>query len=82
MNKVLKDLPFTIAYLDDINIYSKTAREHLNHVQQVFYKLCDAELSMKLSKCHFFAREIQYLGHVLSNACMKPLPSEKQHLLN
>ena len=29
MNRVLKDLPFAIAYLDDIIIYSKTAEEHL-----------------------------------------------------
>ena len=32
MDKVLKDLSFTIAYLDDIIIYSKTAEEHLNHL--------------------------------------------------
>ena len=32
MNKVLKDLPFTIAYLDDIIIYSKTTEEHLGHL--------------------------------------------------
>ena len=55
MNKVLKDLLFAIAYLDDIIIYSKTAKEHLNYLQQVFHKLCNAELTMKLSKCHFFA---------------------------
>ena len=29
MNKVLKDLPFTIAYLDDIIIYSKNYRRTL-----------------------------------------------------
>ena len=50
MNKVLKDIPFTIAYLDDIIIYSKSAEEHLDHLQQVFCKLHDAELTMKLSK--------------------------------
>ena len=75
MNKVLKDLPFAIAYLDDIIIYSKTA-EHLNHIQQVFYKPYNAELTLKLSKCHFFAKEIQYLVHVLSNTDIKPLPSK------
>ena len=52
MNEVLKDLSFAIAYLDDIIIYSKTAEDHLDHLQQVFHKCCDAELSMKLSKCH------------------------------
>ena len=31
---------------------------------------------MKLNKCHFFAKEIQYLGHVLSTTGIKPLPSK------
>ena len=65
MNKVLKDLPFAVAYLDDYIIYSKTAEEHLDHIQPVFHKCYSAELSMKLSKCHFFTKELQYLGHVL-----------------
>ena len=74
MNKLLKDLPFAIAYHDDIIIYHKTAEEHLYHLQQVFHKLCNAKLSMKLSKFHFFAKEIQYFGHVLNTSCIKPLP--------
>ena len=76
MNKLLKDLPFVIAYLDDIIIYSKSAKERLDHLQQVCHKLCDAKLTMKLSKCHFFAKEIQYLSHVLNNTGIKPLPSK------
>ena len=56
--KVLKDLHFAIACLDDIIIYSRTAEEHLDPLQQGFHKMCDAELSMKLSKCHLFAKEI------------------------
>ena len=76
MNKVLTDLPFAIVYLDDIIIYSKSAKEHLDHLQQVFHKLHDAKLTMKLSKCHFFAKEIQYLGHILSNTGIKVLPSK------
>ena len=76
MNKVLHDLLFTTASQDDIIIYSKTAEEHLEHLQQVFHKLHDAGLSMKLSKCHFFAKEIQYLGLVLSTTGIKQLPSK------
>ena len=74
MDKVLKDFPFAVAYQDDIIIYSKTAEEYLNHLQQVY--LHDVNLSMKLSKDHFFAKEIQYLGHVLSAHGIKPLPSK------
>ena len=33
---------------------------------------------MKLSKCHFFSKEIQYLGHILSTKSIYPLPSKTQ----
>ena len=70
---VLKDLPFAMAYLDDIIIYSSTPEEHLKHIKIVFEKLCHAKLSMKLSKCHFFTKEIQYLGHILGIEGIKPV---------
>ena len=36
MTGILKDFAFTIAYLDDIIIFSRTAEEHPTHIQQVF----------------------------------------------
>ena len=33
---------------------------------------------MKLSKCHFFPKEIQYLGHILSTKGIHPLPLKPQ----
>ena len=33
---------------------------------------------MKLSKCHFFSKEIQYLEHILSTKGICPLPSKTQ----
>ena len=65
MTGILKDFPFTIAYLDDIIIFSKRPQEHLSHIHIVFKKLKSANLSMKKSKCSFFSKEIQYLGHIL-----------------
>ena len=78
---VLKDFSFTFAYLDDILIFSRTA-EHLNHIKQVFKKLWNAHLSMKLSKCHFFTKEIQYLGHTLSTTAIRLLPTKTQAINN
>ena len=78
MTGVLKDLPFAMAYLDDIIIYSSTPEEHLEHIRTVFEKLRDAKLSMKLSKCHFFAKEIQYLGHILGKERIKPVPAKTE----
>ena len=57
MTGTLKDFNFTITYLDDIIIFSKTAEAHLNHIKEVFKMLRSAHLSMKLSKCHFFMKE-------------------------
>ena len=76
MTRTLKDFNFAIVYLDDIIIFSKTAEEYLDHIKQVFKKLRSAHLSMKLSKCHFFMKEIQYLGHIISTEGIKPLPSK------
>ena len=33
---------------------------------------------MKLSKCHFFSKKIQYLVHILSTKGIQPLPSKMQ----
>ena len=66
MTDILKDFNFVIAYLDYIIIFSKTPKEHLSHIRKVIEKLRSAKLSRKLSKCNFFSKEIQYLGHILS----------------
>ena len=76
MTGILKDFPFTIAYLDDIIIFSKTPQEHLSHIRMVFEKLKLANLSMKKSKCSFFSKETQYLGHILSATGIRPLPAK------
>ena len=73
---MLKDLLFAIAYLYDIIIYSKSVKEHLDHLQQVFHKLCNAKLNREVEQVSFFAKEIQYFGHILSNTGTKPLPSK------
>ena len=75
MTGILKDFNFAIAYLDDIIIFSKTPQQHLSHSRMVFKKLTSANLSMKKSKCNFFSKEIQYLGHILSATGIRPLPS-------
>ena len=76
MTGILKDFPFAIAYLDGIIIFGKTPQEHLLHIRMVFEKLKSANLSMKKSKCSFFSKEIQHLGHILSATGIQPLPSK------
>ena len=76
MTGILKDFSFAIAYLDNIIMFSKTPQEHLSHIRKVFKKLKSAKLSMKMSKCNFFSKDTQYLGHILSATGIRPLPSK------
>ena len=41
-----------------------------------FWKLGNVHLLMKLSKCHFFTKKIQYLRNILSTKGIRPLPSK------
>ena len=52
--------------LDDILIYSRTVEEHEEHVKQVMAKLLEFELLCKAEKCVSSAREVGFLGFVIS----------------
>ena len=47
-----------MAYLDDILIYSKTEKKHLQKLDKAFKCLLKAGLKIKLSKCSFFKEKI------------------------
>ena len=51
MNKVLNGLHFTLAYLDDVNIFSESAEQLLKHIQIVLTRLKQTKLRLKKSKC-------------------------------
>ena len=84
MNKVLSGIQhkFTLAYLDDIIIYSKTFDEHIEHIKAVFSRLRAAGLKLKMSKCEFLKREVNYLGHLVSASGIKPDPQKVSAIQN
>ena len=60
------NLHWCIIYLDDIVIFSKDPASHLKRLEAVFWKLEEAGLKLKPSKCELFRRKLAYLGHVIS----------------
>ena len=80
INKVLHGFNFAMGYLDDIIIFSRSEEEHLCHLKQVFKKLREAGLKLKLQKCSFFKKHIQYLGHLLSEEGIQPLPEKLESI--
>ncbi|KAJ0894123.1 putative nucleotidyltransferase, Ribonuclease H [Helianthus annuus] len=65
MNKLFHPFldKFVVVYLDDIVVYSRTLKEHVEHLRQVFQVLRENELYVKLEKCSFAQEEVEFLGH-------------------
>jgi hypothetical protein len=68
MNRVFHDYldQFTVVFIDDILIYSKTSEEHEEHLRKVFERLRSEKLYAKLEKCEFWLDSVSFLGHVIS----------------
>ncbi|KAD3640029.1 hypothetical protein E3N88_29252 [Mikania micrantha] len=68
MNRVCKPYldKFVIVFIDDILISSKTQEEHADHLRRVLELLKKEQLYAKFSKCDFWIREVQFLGHVVN----------------
>ena len=70
-----------MAYLDDILIYSRTEKEHLEMLDKALKHLLKAGLKVKLGKCSFFKEQIHYLGHLVSRMSNLPLADKITYTL-
>ena len=71
-----------LIYLDDVIIFSRTFDEHLERVRLVLDRIAAAGLKLKPRKCHLFAKEVTFLGHVLSSQGVLPNPDNIIKLLD
>lgn len=77
MNIVLQGQEeFAIAYLDDILVFSKTHQYPLRHIQDVFHRLRQHGLKLKLKKCSFFKEQTEYIGFIINEHGVKPDPKK------
>jgi transposase InsO family protein len=78
METVLAGLQWTtcLVYIDDIIIFGKTEKELIDRMDEVFYRLKQAGLKVKPKKCRLFARKVEFLGHVISEAGIAMMPEK------
>ena len=76
------NLNWCIIYLDDVIIFLKTPKEHIQRLRGVFQKLWEAGLKLKPSKCEFFRTRISYLGHIVSKDGIETDPKKVTAIKN
>ena len=82
MEKILGDLLLTVTapicrgFFDDINVASSGPDGHFIMLEKVFARLRQANLKLKLKKCHFLHPEVDFLGYRVSEAGVSTCPKK------
>ena len=80
--EVLRGLPFAFAYIDDVLIASRDINEYQNHLLQVFERLAHFGLKINLSKCDFAVSKLNFLGHMIDEQGITPVPEKSDNYTN
>jgi hypothetical protein len=73
---------FVMVFIDDILVYSRSEDEHEEHLRLALQKLRENMLYTKLSKCEFWMKQVDFLGHVISEGGISVDPSKVQDVLS
>jgi hypothetical protein len=73
---------FVVVLIDDILVFSKSKKEHEEHLRIVLQQVCDHQLYAKFSRCEFWLTEVQFTGHVVSSEGISMDPSKVREVLD
>jgi hypothetical protein len=73
---------FTVVFIDDILVYSKSTEDHEEHLRVMLQRLRGHQLYTKFSKCEFWISEVPFLGHVISWEGIVVDPSKVRDVLD
>ena len=76
IESLVKDIPNTIVYLDDILVTGPDEVSHLKNLEQVLFRLQQAGLRLKKDKCSFMCKEVEYLGHRIDAEGIHPVATK------
>lgn len=78
--KVVGELRFSclLTYIDDVIIFSKSFDDHLRDVAATLDRLNEWGVVLKPSKCHYFLKQLDFLGHVVSEEGISVSPAKTE----
>ncbi len=62
---------FIIVYLNDILVYSKMKKEHVQHVKKVLQTLKKVDLRIKSEKSEFHVQNVQFLRFIVMSQSLR-----------
>jgi len=66
----------TLAYLDDVIIFSKDFEQHCHHLNETLSLMDKAGLKLNLDKCSFAVKDFKFLGFKISTNGISPDPDK------
>ena len=84
MDSILGHLKMScvLVYLNDINVFSCTFKDHLKDIEVVFNWLASTNLKLKPKKCSFFKNQLDYLGYLIDKDGLRPQPNKVSVIFN
>ena len=76
MDRLFREVSFVSVYLDDVVIFSRTAKEHSAHLEEVFKVIVASGLKLKVAKSSFAQSQTRLLGHIVSGDGVKVDPEK------
>ncbi|CAA9993988.1 unnamed protein product [Nesidiocoris tenuis] len=82
INEVTRGLDNVRAYIDDCLVASSSVEEHLNDLRTLFERFRAYGIVINAAKCEFGVSQIEFLGHLVTQDGVKPLPTQVEKILS
>ena len=84
MEKVLRGLQWgkCVLYLDDVISFGSTFEQTFEGLQLIFERFQGARLKLKVAKCKFFQKSVEFLGHIVSDKGISCDPKKLEAVVN
>lgn len=71
-----------MAYLDDVICFHSTFEEHLEGINRMLQMIRKAGFKLSGKKCQFATRSVKFLGHIIDQSGVRPLPEKLEIIRN
>ena len=75
MDTTLRHVDHAEPYIDDICIHSSTFEQHLIDLESTLQALEKANIQLRVEKCKFAFKNVEFIGHVISESGHSPTPN-------